>query len=448
MHHRQLHSERGSAITAAAVSSSILAIVVAGLLTYMANEARLNFRSHDWTQSLHLAEAAIETGLAEYTYQYTAGGTGFQSSRGWSGGSGTYVKTIAVTNALNQVVGAAQVTVSNVGGSTPQIDGVGTITTAGFGGSVARAVRVKLANSSKYPVGIMSKSTINLNGNNMYADSFDSTDPAKSTGGQYDATKKQPNGNVATNSELINSLNIGNADIYGYAYTGPSGTVTMGPNGSVGPTFVSGDRATTVAAGTANGWIRNDFDVDVPDATLPTGLAGAPTVPGGTINNNMTIAGGDWQASSISLAANRTLTITGTVRLYVTGNTSITGNGRISISPGARLEVYCGGSISLAGNGVVNNNRAEDNQWHGLSTCASASIAGNGSFVGTLYAPNAALSVGGNGEVQGAVVANSITFSGNANLHYDESLQNVTGSTGYTVVSWQELRQSGTTWVP
>jgi hypothetical protein len=177
-------------------------------------------------------------------------------------------------------------------------------------------------------------------------------------------------------------------------------------------------------------------------------LASAPTVPGGTINNNLTLAGGDWQATSISLAANRTLTITGNVRLYVTGNTSLSGNARINIAPGARLEVYCAGSISLAGNGVVNSNRPEDNQWHGLSTCSSATIAGNGAFVGTLYAPHAALTVGGNGEVQGAVVANSIVFSGNANLHYDEALRNISGSSGYLVVSWQELRPAGGAWVP
>ena len=278
LRHR-FQSQRGSLITAAAVASAILAIITTGLLTYMTNEARLNYRSHYWNQSLHLAEAAVEAGVAEYNFQYTAGGSGFQGSRGWSGSSGTYTKTITITNGLNRVVGSALITVSNVGGANPQIDGVGTVTTATFGGNVARAVRVRLAQSSMFPVGIMSKNNINLNGNNMYSDSFDSSDVSKSTSGQYDAAKKQSNGDVATNSGVINSLSIGNADIYGVAYTGPGGSVTIGPNGSVGPTFVDANRATSVSAGTSNGWIRSDFNTDVPDVTLPSALSSAPSVP-------------------------------------------------------------------------------------------------------------------------------------------------------------------------
>ena len=92
-----------------------------------------------------------------------------------------------------------------------------------------------------------------MNGNDIYTDSFDSTDPSKSTGGLYDYAKRQTKGNVATNSTLSNSLTIGNADIYGEVATGAGGTVKMGKNGSVGPTLVEGDRATTVEDGEDKG---------------------------------------------------------------------------------------------------------------------------------------------------------------------------------------------------
>jgi hypothetical protein len=438
----------GSAIAIAAVSAAILSMLIAGVLSYIGNEYSLNFRSHCWNQALHLAEAAVEIGFAEFNYQYKQGGSGFQSGRGWTSlGGGSYSKSVTnFTDTAGNAVGSLAVTVSGVGTANPQILGVGTTTTVPFGPSVSRAVKVVLAGSSKFPVGILSKSQINLNGNNAYSDSYDSTDPTKSTGGRYDASKKQPNGDIASNSSLVDSIGIGNTDIYGIVSTGPGGTVSMGPNGSVGPTFVSGDRADTVAEGEANGWIRHDFAVDVPDVTAPSGSGSWTSI--GTINNNTVINGGDWRVSDISLSGTKTLTIQGTVRLYVTGSTSISGNATIILSPGASLEVYAAGSVSISGNGVQNNpGLPGNNQWNALPSCTSVSISGNGSWIGTMYAPQAALSISGNGNLYGAVVANTITLGGNANFHYDESLRNGGPSAGYLVASWQSLRNVSGSWV-
>jgi len=447
MNSKLLRQNDGSAFISAAVTAAILAILVAGLVSYMSNEYLLNYHSHAWTQALHLSEAAVEKGFAEYNYQYTQGGSGFQSSRGWSGSNGTYTVAMVLTNSLNQEVGTATATVSGVGSSTPAIQGVGVALVKRGPATVSRAVKVRLATSSKFPVGLMSKNVINLNGNNMYSDSFDSTDPTKSTSGRYDNTKKQPNGDVASNDTIIDSINIGNADIYGKVYTGPNGTVSMGPNGSVGDTFVSGNRATDVATGIADGYIQSDFSVDVPDVTLPSGATAWSSL--GAINNNFTINGGDWIVSSIGLAGSKTLTIQGNVRLYITGNTSISGNGSIIVSSNASLTVYAAGNISIAGNGVQNSaGLAVKDQWFGLPTATSVSIAGNGDWIGTIYAPQASMSVSGNGSLYGAVVASSLTLGGNANFHYDESLKTVGGSSGYTVASWQELHLVGGSWVP
>jgi hypothetical protein len=449
MQSKQLRNDRGSALISAAVTAAVLSILVAGFVSYMANEYLLNLRSHNYNQALHLAEAALETGFGQFKYQ----GGQFQSApSGWSGsGSGPYTKTVTnFTDATGRVVGSFTVTVNGVGAANPQIQGVGTANAARGPSSVSRAVLVKLATSSTFPVGLMSRNVINLNGNNAYTDSFDSGDPAKSTGGVYDAAKRQPHGDVATDSTLTDSIGIGNADIYGTAATGPSGTVTMGPNGSVGPTFTSGERATTVAAGVAAGWIRSDFNVDVPDPTPPSGASSwpAPAI-GASINNSGTISTGDFKVSDISLAGNKALTISGNVKLYVTGSTGISGNATVVVLPGASLTVYAAGSISISGNGVQNDaTYAVKNIWYGLSTCTSVSVSGNGSFTGAIYAPEADLSVSGNGNLYGAVVAKSVTLGGNANFHYDEALKGFYSPTGYVVASWQELRYIGGSWVP
>lgn len=446
-----LHTTGGSVLVSAAMSAGVLAIVIAGVLAYLSNEYNANFRSHRWNQALHLSEGAVELGLAELNYQYTQGGSGFQTSRGWTSlGGGSYSKTVSnLTDTSGNVVGTTAITADGIGTANPQFQGVGTVASANYGGSsISRAVKVVVAAGSMFPVGLASKNVIDLNGNNAYTDSFDSSDPTKSTNGQYDAAKRQANGNIGTLSTLTNSVGVGNADIYGTVATGPGGTVSIGPNGSVGSTFDNSLRATTDATGVSDGYIRNDFSTTIPDPALPSG-AGSWTSKG-SISSSGTLSGGNYTASSISLTGHDTLTISGNVVLYVTGSTSLSGaNAQITVLANSSLTVYSGGSISLGGNGVVNDaTYASDAIFYGLSTCTSVSVAGNGSFTGAIYAPDADLTISGNGNLYGALVAKSITLNGNANVHYDESLKNIHGSAGYLVQSWQELRYVSNAWVP
>jgi len=448
----------GSVLLSAAVGAAILSILIAGVLSYLTNEYDLNYRSHRWNQAFHLAESAVEVGIAEYNYQYSLGGSGvgFQAN-GWSGSGGTYSKTVSnLLDTSGKVVGTIQVTASGIGASNPTFTGVGTVTSGNYGGpSLCRAVRVTLAGTgSLFPMAIVSKSAIPLSGNN-YIDSYDSSDPTKSNNGLYIASKKQANGNIATVSTANNAVSMsGNADVNGTIATAPGGTVTMSANAQMGPTFSS--PATSVAQGTANGWITHAFQTSIPDATVPATLSSASSVPGGQINfsanNTGTLSSGDWKATSLSLSGNSVYTISGTVRIYVTGNVSISGNAQMIITPGSSLTVYVGGaSVSVSGNGVANNAvKPANNQWYGLPTSTSWTLSGNGSWVGTVYAPEAAFSNSGNGDMSGSVIASSVTMSGNGQFHYDESLKNSSGgaATSYNVASWQELRYVSGSWVP
>lgn len=445
------HSSTGSVLLSAAMTAGIFAILIAGVLTYLSNEYNLNFRSHRWNQSFHLAEAAVETGIAEYNYQYYQGSNGFQFSRGWTSlGGNSYSKTVAnLTDTSGNVVGTIYVKASNINTNNPTFQGVGTVTSSNYRGqNIARAVQVSLAPSPMFPLGLMSLTTIDLNGNNIYTDSFDPSDPTKSTGGQYDPSKRQPNGNIGTDDTVINSVSIGNANVYGTVSTGVGGSVTMGPSGTIGPTFTS--PATSVSQAQADGWIQSDFDVSIPDVTLPSGLSTA--TPEGTINNSTTLSSGDYQASSISLSGNKTLTITGNVRIYVSGDMSISGNASISIATNASLKIYAAGSVSVAGNGIVNSTgSATSLELFGLPTSTSWNVNGNGQWVGTVYAPEAALRISGGGstgDVSGAFVTKSITLDGHTNFHYDESLKKTGPIVGYLAASWQELHYEGGNWVP
>jgi hypothetical protein len=457
----QHKTNQGSALISAAIGAAILSIVAASLLNYLGNEHNLNVRSRVWNQALHLAEAGIEIGFAETNNQFYRGGqnfsTSFQSSRGWSGTNGVYQKT--VTNYLDSrsnIVGNISITVEGPSSQNPTITSISTCPTRPGGPPISRAVRATLYASSMFPVGLMSKDFLDMNGNKIYVDSYDSTDGFKSTGGLYDAAKKQSNGNIASNGTLKDSYNIGNAEIYGVAYTGPSGTLALGSNGSVGTTFVSSNRATTVATGEAAGWIQHDFNVDVADVTLPDGATSWSSPPGSTgnsISKDITITGGNYKVNGISLSSNSKkdeIVIDGNVRLYVTGNVSLTGLSQVTILPGSSLQVYVAGSVTVTGNGVVNNNvQPIKNQWYGLTSSASWTVNGNGYWNGVMYAPQAQVSFrggGANGNASGSVVANRIVMTGHTQFHYDESLRMSDTGAGYTVVTWIELRQSNGVW--
>ena len=102
-----------------------------------------------------------------------------------------------------------------------------------------------------------------------------------------------------------------------------------------------------------------------------------------------------------------------------------------------------GGSITLGGNsaGGASGNRPENLYIYGLPAVTSITLSGNSSFVGAIYAPEAALNLNGGGganNLMGAAVVKSVTLNGHYDFHYDTYLgQNQNGT--FVVKSWQEL---------
>jgi hypothetical protein len=78
----------------------------------------------------------------------------------------------------------------------------------------------------------------------------------------------------------------------------------------------------------------------------------------------------------------------------------------------------------------------------GLPSNTSVTMAGNAAFIGTIYAPQAALTLGGGGnttyDFSGASISNTVAINGHFNFHYDEGLKSGPAR-GYIVDSWQEV---------
>lgn len=304
---------------------------------------------------------------------------------------------------------------------------------------LGRGVRVTTRNDRLFSKGLVAQGQIDLNGNNIETDSFDSTDPAASTYGLYDSAKRKDNGDVATNLSLTNSLSVGNAKIYGRVSTGPRGTVAIGPNGSVGD-------LNWHSSGVQTGRSTDDMNVDFPDVDMPF-VGGAYSPTGAVVNGtwfDYVLGNGNYQLGDLN-ASDKKILVRGNATLLVTGNFKLSGNSSITVETNGCLNLYVGGSQTvLAGNGVVNRTgNATNFFYHGLPGNTSLSYSGNGMFVGLVYAPNANLTLNGGGssdeDFVGASVTKSALMNGNFKFHYDEALDKYGPFRGFIVTSWNEM---------
>ena len=298
---------------------------------------------------------------------------------------------------------------------------------------VSRRIEAVVRPVSAFDQAIMSVGVVDLTNQNIVVDSYDSSDPTKSTNGLYDPDplKRQENGDIATNGQLIEA---GNAQIHGDVATN-AGTVSGAAN--------------------ITGIERTDFYQEPIPIGAPSwaSSSSASLNDSTTINANAMRGASRYTFSSISLSGNKTLTLAGNsngsqtyIEIYVTGDMSVTGTGQIVVQPGVTATIYFAGSVDISGNGVLNsNNQPGDFLLYGIqpptNSSEHVSIGGNSQITASIYAPGHDVTVNGsgtNGHVYGSIVGKTVTMTGVSNLHYDERL----GSTGvinnYKIVSWFE----------
>src|SRR5688572_4394245 len=103
--------------------------------------------------------------------------------------------------------------------------------------------------SSAAPYAIAAQE-INLNGYNLLCDSFDSSDPTRSTDGHYDPAKAGGDGAyLASANGIFNSASVANVSIWGFIETKPEFTLAIGPVGSIGSTAWHQAAATGIEPG-------------------------------------------------------------------------------------------------------------------------------------------------------------------------------------------------------
>ena len=445
---------QGNALIMTLLIALTLGSVLASYLNLVSQQNLTVMRSLAWNSAVGVCESGVEEALTHlhyrgitnlltdgWTSRIETDGVYYDKSRKIGGGCSYDVSIKAVLRPEISSTGhvpapltpsspLAAIFAQTYGGSPSQ-----------SGGIVSRSVKVTAAKYALFAKGMVAKGQINLNGNNIRTDSFDSSDPNYSTGGNYDATKSKDNGDVATNSGLVNSLSVGNADIMGHVSTGPGGSVSVGANGSVGSkAWVEGGNS-----GIEPGYSSDDMNVQFNGVTLPpvtwTSLSPAPTLdPLSGITYDYVISSGNWRISNFT----GKVLVTGDATVHVTDSYSFTGNDIVRLASGAKLTVYNGASTAkIAGNGVINPGSALNYSYKGLASNTSVAYSGNAAFTGTIYAPDADFALGGGGsntyDFVGASITKSVTMNGHFNFHYDEFLAKQPDGADYVVQSWHEM---------
>jgi len=415
----------------------IVAVILTSYLTLVEGINASVARSQSWNQAIPVAESGLEEALTQLYYAGT--NSSLLTSNAWTyGADGLYHKTRAFPNGsyFNASIQPATNPVIISTGSVPVMYRSGSTTNY-----LSRKVKVIAQPQAVTPGGVNAKGTITISGSG-YIDSFDSSNPTYSTGGLYVSSKRKANALALTDASASGAVSLaGSGLVYGSVTTGPGGTVTFSGVTAVGDIAWDG-----VHSGMESGHSANDANVQFNDVAAPF-TYGSGTTPssgsysyGGT-NYNYLLGSGNYNMSSLNLSGIQKMAITGTTTLYVTGSVSTANSAFIYIAAGASLTMYVNGSVSISGAGVVNGTQtASQCTIYGLPGCTTITCGNSGAYIGTIYAPEAAVTVSGAGGVSGGVSANTVTVSNSGAVHYDEHLANAGGGSGaYVVMSWNEF---------
>jgi hypothetical protein len=279
--------------------------------------------------------------------------------------------------------------------------------------------------------GLLMKDKIQMSGQS-YIDSFDSTNPFKSTNGLYDLAKRQSHADIAT----INSdgSDLGGMYVYGnLAYSGtPAVKNTRNVQGTISTPFT----ATFPTVSDPN-WTSGSYSTMSLNSTQTI-------IVSGTKSNHTLIK----TSGNLNLSGSNILTLVPQdsngpyyVDIWVPGQFQVSGLAGIVQMLGVYVTFYVDNQIQMSGQSVTNGNAtAASLTIIGVGNNQNVQLSGQGNFIGVIEAPGDNFQISGQGSYSGAFIGNTLQLSGQASVHYDEALNKTGGSSSvsYSFASWFE----------
>src|SRR5258708_6140389 len=242
----KLNQKGGFALLLTILITGLVGLMLVAYLSLLSSSNQAVMRSQAWNSAMPMIEAGLEDALS----QLNAHGSTNLACDGWTQSGGVYWMNRTLGDGAYYV--SISNWVANLPGNVPVVESRAYVpmpvqvasaqawmfaavsvpdATRNY---IRRGVRVNTTRDYLFTHAMAAKGKIAMKGNNVTTDSFNSSDPNFSTNTQYTSSKRKAKGDVATDSQLVDSLITGNANIYGHISTGPNGTASIGPNGSVG----------------------------------------------------------------------------------------------------------------------------------------------------------------------------------------------------------------------
>src|SRR5947209_9218383 len=262
-------NKKGSVLVWTVLIIAVLSLIAVETLRLVTFKYQNALQTASWQEAILAAESGIDLAIIELRKSlYPAPNSAWQ---GWTNSPGNNVTGYALTTVPNAGLNGTPMTIeANVDAPAQLIDPtnswqyyrirtVGTIPISGPARAgdnpqdtklrrlslrwerftngmlmphlinapqVSRRIEAVVRPVSAFDQAIMSVGVVDLTNQNIVIDSYDSSDPTKSTNGLYDPAKRQENGDIATDGQLIKA---GNAQIFGDVATN-AGTVSGAAN--------------------------------------------------------------------------------------------------------------------------------------------------------------------------------------------------------------------------
>jgi hypothetical protein len=433
------------------------------------SQRNLTGRSEAWNRALVLAESGIEEGLAHLnqnatnsiklgTQGWVLSGAQYTMRRDFS--DGYYeVAILAGGKPVITSTGYAVAPGNYASASGPMLAAAGTTTATPI--YISRKVQVECDGKTALTKAIVARDKVNLNGKNVFTDSYHSYDPTSSTNdgsgvpwGQYDPTKRRNNGDVAVIYGMSDDLGVSDAKIRGHASTGADGDIKLHGKAAIGSNKWIDDGN----KGIEPGWSNDDANFSMPSVVLPF-TTGVPPVSGfvGTNHYDMILDDGDYKVGNLK----GKVLVRGNARILASGSVNFDTDPKkdqgIEIDPGAHLEIYADcKDVIMTGKknkknqtslrmGLNQGGNATNCFIYGTDKVKNMELHNMDTFTGVIYAPNAEVKLKAGSpkyyhcDVFGAISGFRVTLEKNATFHYDENVGTTPGMRQYVITSWREI---------
>ena len=172
-------------------------------------------------------------------------------------------------------------------------------------------------------------------------------------------------------------------------------------------------------------------DVEFPPVSPPS-LPGLGTSIAVKTGEKTVGSGGDYpgvgRVAGIRLRNGTTLRVVGDCTLYVTGDVDMGQSSEITLEPGASLTIYLDGDWISDNNSSINNTPGKPTNFKLYGTGPlgqEIDLKAKSDFLGSIYAPNADLTIFSGGDLFGSFTANNFELKNPARFYYDAALKEV-----------------------